>query len=76
MVHSVDLNDEYYALVEDCTKNFEVRLNDRDYRVGDWLMLSERTDEGYTGRWFTRRIGYILPLDEFGLKDWVVMQLY
>lgn len=74
--HSVKLNVKYYDLVESRTKNFEVRLNDRNYRVGDWLVMHEWTGQEYTGRWLTRGIQYILPLDEFGLKDWVVMQLH
>ena len=73
--HSVKLNVKYYDLVSSRIKNFEVRLNDRDYRVGDWLEMHEWTGTEYTGRWLTRRIEYMLPLGEFGLKDWVVMAI-
>ena len=74
--HSLKLNVKDYDLVDKRIRKLDARLNDRNYCVGDWLVMHEWTGEEYTGRWLTRGVEYILPLDEFGLKDWVVMQLY
>lgn len=60
------------------TKAFELRKNDRDYRVGDLLRLREWDPETkvYTGRETTRRVTYMLEhrsgagcAADFGLKD-------
>lgn len=69
---------------ESWTKNkpFEIRLNDRDFQVGDVLILLETEHSGedmvagkpliYTGRKLIREITYIL--EGYGLKEgWVVM---
>lgn len=75
MTHSLKLDAKYYDSVASRIKTFEMRFNDRDYRVGDVLVLREWTGTKYTGRWLARRVEYILPLDEFGMKDWVVMAI-
>lgn len=74
-LHVIKLDVKYYESVSNRIKTFEVRLNDRDYRVGDMLLMYEWTGTEYTGRTLTRRIKYILTLDEFGMKDWVVMAI-
>lgn len=73
--HSLKLNVKDYDLVEKRVRNIDVRLNDRNYCVGDWLVMHEWTGREYTGRWLTRSIEHILPLDEFGFVDWIVMQI-
>jgi Domain of unknown function (DUF3850) len=43
------------------TKTFDLRRNDRDYQVGDVLLLQEwDRDRGYSGREVKRRVGYVL----------------
>lgn len=41
MQHSVKIQMEYYEHIIEGRKRFEVRLNDRDYQVGDTLLLRE-----------------------------------
>lgn len=49
-------------------KNFELRFNDRDYRVGDTLHMSEHKDGHNAGRYIQQEIIYML--EEFtGLKE-------
>lgn len=63
-IHELKIWPEYYGPVMTGAKNFEVRENDRDFRVGDTLMLREwdQVTEQYTG-WSTNRvITYILAL--------------
>lgn len=73
-IHKLKLRPEYYEAIKSGVKRFEVRINDRDYRVGDIIEFNEfdRT-KGYTGRTsilFT--ITYILS-DFDGLKDGYVI---
>lgn len=54
---------EYFQAVVDGKKIFEVRLNDRDFKVGDCVILREfdATTNQYTGRVsFKYQITYIL----------------
>ncbi len=48
-------------------KTFEVRLNDRDYNVGDVLILKEYWNDNYLGRAIKRKIQFIQT--GWGLKD-------
>lgn len=61
-------------------KRFEVRRNDRDFKVGDTLLLREwvlgdvRDDpqDGYTGREILVEITY-LTSGQWGLPDWLAV---
>lgn len=64
-----------YDAVYERIKNFEVRYNDRDYHVGDWLVLCEWDGSKFTNRATIRRITYISSLDELGLNGYVAMEL-
>lgn len=62
----------YYQDMVYGPKNFEVRRNDRDFQVGDLLVLREfdPTTMEYSGREATRRVTYVLDgggEDAFGL---------
>ena len=62
--HSLKLRQPYYADVESGKKTFEIRKADRNYKVGDVLILEEVTcaaDLSYcfTGRNLLRRIVYV-----------------
>lgn len=37
MIHRIKIKEEYWQHKREGKKNFEVRLNDRDYQVGDLL---------------------------------------
>lgn len=68
---------EYFEQVLSGRKPFEHRLNDRDFQVGDELVLQEfdpRT-RTLTGREITRRVTCVLPGDDrFGItRDFVCM---
>ncbi len=52
-------------------KTFEVRLYDRDYRVGDVLVLKEWWNDVYLGRAVRRQIVFIQP--GWGLEDGYVV---
>jgi len=68
-VHTLKLSEEYFSLVKAGIKNFEIRLNDRDYRIGDVLMLEEvDLDGNKTGRMIERRIEYLAKIDAVSNK--------
>jgi ASC-1-like (ASCH) protein len=60
MTHELKILPEYFDAVCDGTKTFEIRKNDRGYRVGDLVILKEYTpQDGFTGEAIVRRITYI-----------------
>lgn len=46
-VHELKLDDKYFNDVQDGSKTFEIRKNDRDFQVGDLLALSRYKDGSY-----------------------------
>ncbi|UOQ78714.1 DUF3850 domain-containing protein [Hymenobacter sp. 5516J-16] len=67
-----------FAAVVSGAKPFDVRLNDRDYRVGDALLLREYEPESeqYSGRTTERWISYLLQGGSFGVEEgWCVLGL-
>ena len=73
--HQLKIWPRWFDLVYAGIKNFEVRRDDRGFKVGDFLLLEEyRSGVGeYTGRSITRQISYIvragLDAEAFGLKE-------
>lgn len=75
--------DSFEAAI-DGRKNFEVRVNDRDYRLGDVLVLreyipkgpegnrflaSQATERGYTGRVTIQRVVHVVYTDKLPQSD-------
>jgi hypothetical protein len=68
----------FYKDIINGTKTFEVRTNDRDFQVGDILLLREYDPdaESYTGEKTERKISYILGDNPFfQLNKLVIMGL-
>ena len=64
MTHQLKILPKYFCRVEDGSKTFEFRNNDRGFQSGDNVILNEWTEEdSYSGRMAEFRIGYILPLE-------------
>lgn len=60
MIHELKIFPEYFNKVISGEKTFEIRLNDRNFLVGDYIALNEFTTEGgYTGRSALYRITYV-----------------
>lgn len=74
---------EYYCAVEDGRKPFEVRKDDRNYEVGDLLVLQEYEPgfapmgmgAEYTGRECRRIVTYVLRGYEAIASGYVVLGL-
>jgi len=82
--HELKTDKEVFQASWDGRKPFEIRFNDRDFQVGDLLVLRETEYSGeemkdgkpliYTGHVKFLRVGYILRGPCYGLKDgWVIM---
>ena len=81
-VHELKCWPDYYSTVVSGSKPFEVRKNDRDFIVGDTLILREWCPKeaggiegnGYSGRQTERVVTYVLKDDSIGLQPgYVVM---
>ena len=53
---------DYFEPIFNGNKTFDIRKNDRAFKVGDYVLLREWNDQtsGYTGREIRKRISYIL----------------
>lgn len=74
--HKVKCWTGYFDAVARGDKPFEVRLNDRNYKVGDLLVLEDwdPSCEAYTGRVLRFRITYVLIGGAFGIdRDFCVL---
>lgn len=59
-IHSLKILPVYFNAILEEGKTFELRKNDRDFQVGDLVLLKEWNGEDYTGRYFIVEITYIL----------------
>ncbi len=62
MQHDLKIWPGYFAAVLDESKTFELRFNDRNYKIGDTLRLREYKPgvKDFTGRETTRTVTYIV----------------
>jgi hypothetical protein len=74
-IHQIKCKPEYFKHLLDGTKTAEIRENDRDYQVGDHLLICEFDAKGYTRREVMRTVSHVLTADKFaGLpKGWVCL---
>lgn len=74
MVHELKTWIEYFQMMVNGVKPFELRKNDRGFKVGHKLLLKEYDKENktFTGRILHRRITCVLSgaiAEKFGLKE-------
>jgi hypothetical protein len=70
MLHVLKIWPQFFCRVQDGSKTFEVRNNDRGFQPGDEVLLQEYVpsesgveSHNYTGKSLKFRIGYVLPVD-------------
>jgi hypothetical protein len=70
-VHNLKTLPEHFANVKAGIKNFELRCNDRDFEVGDWLVLDyyDPDNGGYNGEALLRPLDYMLVGPLYGLAE-------
>ncbi|MGL4108341.1 DUF3850 domain-containing protein [Clostridium sp. LP20] len=75
-IHELKILSKYFLAVKLGLKNFEIRKNDRDYHIGDIVVLQEYENEKYTGNEIKKQIKYIVYGPCYGLtKGHCVMSL-
>ncbi len=77
-VHNLKCWPEYFKEIAEGRKLFEVRKNDRDYKVWDILHLQEYSPStgNYTGQFIHMQVTFILDGGIFGVSEgFVVMSL-
>lgn len=68
--HYLQTETEYYQAVESGNKTFELRKNDRNFKLHDCIYLVEVVNRTPTGREMGPfEITYILHGGKYGLKD-------
>lgn len=68
--HYLKTETEYYQAIERGQKKFEMRIDDRGYKVGDMVYLQEVVKGNPTGRNLPPvEIRYILSGAKYGLKE-------
>ena len=78
MVHELKILPHYFVEVKTNKKTFEVRKNDRNFQVGDELLLREYFGEkyGFSGEICHRKIIYIFFGGQYGIEsDTVILGL-
>lgn len=81
MIHQLKCDSKFFEDVASGEKTFEVRKNDRDFRVGDFLALNELTphacnrkgEHKETGRCCLVYVNYILNDSDYCKEDFVVL---
>ena len=76
MKHDLKLWSDFFDEVANGNKTFEVRKNNRGFKVGDTLILKEYcpTNKAYTGKELSRKVSYLLEGGDFGIeKSFVIM---
>lgn len=68
--HELKILPEYFEAVTSRRKRFEIRKNDRDYKVGDLLYLRKWNGENFTGDSYKAEVTYIT---DYAQKDGYVV---
>lgn len=77
MVHELKIHPQYYKDVLLGLKKVEIRLNDRDFKEGDTLVLNEYCpkEQKYTGCQVKRKVDNVYKGLPGVLSNYVVMQI-
>jgi len=76
MIHKLKIKYEYLIRIQDGLKTFEVRLNDRDYQVGDLIEfevlpnpeIEEATKDKYIIKYIHHGLGMLENYVVLGIK--------
>ncbi len=71
MIHNLDIQDKYYNDVKNGLKTFEIRRTNRNYKIGDTLILKNET----TKKTIKKTICYINDLSIYNIYDILILGL-
>lgn len=73
MEHELKIYPKYYEDVISGQKTFEVRKNDRNFNVGDMLILKEWDNIKYSGRNVKAKVIYLMDDKFIGIQQGYVV---
>jgi len=76
--HNLKTHPYFYSLVLTGVKKYEVRVNDKDYRQGDFLVLSEfhPVKKLLTGRRMLVKVTHVLHGGQYGIHiGWCILSI-
>ncbi|MHC5281140.1 ASCH/PUA domain-containing protein [Listeria kieliensis] len=62
--HELKILPQFFKEAKNGRKYFEIRKNDRDYHIGDYVILNEFDGGNYTGRKITGKITFITDFEQ------------
>lgn len=71
--HDLKIRPKYFHLIERGIKKFEIRLNDRDFKLGDYLLLREFSDGEFSGATLLKKITYIFNDEAYCKEGFVIL---
>ena len=71
MVHHLDILDNYYIDIQRGLKTFEIRRTNRNYKIGDTLILKNKT----TQKTIKKTINYINDLSIYNINNILILGL-
>lgn len=75
--YKLKIKSEYYVDVINGTKTAEIRYNDRNYQVGDILILNEIDENGiFTGNKCVVTVTHILDNNQFVQTGYVILSFH
>lgn len=75
IVQKIKIDPVFFEDIEKGVKTFELRNNDRDYKVGQVLNIGEYENKEFTGRYVKKQVCYVLKGFK-GLEDnWCILGL-
>lgn len=76
VIHELKTTQPYFDDVFMGRKTFDVRKNDRGFKVGDIIILKEWNGSEFTGKSLARNVRYVLSGGQFGIESgYVVMDI-
>lgn len=75
-IHFLKIAPGHFAAVTAGEKKAELRMNDRNFKNGDFILLREWRDE-FTGNVLLAKITHLLPVGDFIITggNWLVMSI-
>ena len=74
MIHELKILPQYFELITQDKKHFEVRKNDRNFQIGDELTLKE-VDGHFTGRKVLVDVTYILNDSSYCKDNFIILSI-
>ncbi len=71
MIHHLDIKNNYFEDIKSNLKTFEIRRTNRNYQIGDTLILKNET----TQKTISKTISYISHLKTYNINNILILGL-